>query len=247
VFSRIVADKEYTFGVSGKLWRNGLVMYDHQTKTLWSGITGEALEGPLKGNRLEIIAAVPKVRWQDWKAAYPQSQVLTSDGFQDFDQDRYADYHLSGMTGLFPPEHDNARLHPKALVMGIRFGAQARAYPLDAFVQRKIVTDRFAGKKLVIYRDPASEASAVYERHIDGVLLSFRPGKTWILLEDTTTGSTWNVVTGTAVTGPMQGKQLRRVPHVNIYWFAWVDFYPQTTLYSSADASEVKPSSVNQR
>lgn len=222
-------------------------MYDHQTKTLWSGITGEALEGPLIGNRLEIIAAVPKVRWQDWKAAYPQSQVLTSYGFQDFDQDRYADYHLSGITGLFPPTHGNPQLLPKALVMGMRVGEQARAYPHDLFKTTKVITDRFAGKELVVYRDAQSEASAIYERRVDGRLLSFKPGNTWTLLYDTTTGSTWNVVTGTAVTGPLKGKQLRRIPHFSIYWFAWVDFYPQTTLFSPTDATEANSSSVNQR
>lgn len=23
-----------------------------------------------------------------------------------------------------------------------------------------------------------------------------------------------------------------RVPHVNIYWFAWADFYPETTVFA---------------
>ena len=65
MFSRFVEGRSYTFGVSGKLWKNGLVMYDHQTETLWSGVTGEALQGPLTGKRLTILAAVPKVRWRD--------------------------------------------------------------------------------------------------------------------------------------------------------------------------------------
>jgi hypothetical protein len=231
VFSRTVDGKEYTFGVSGKLWRNGLVMYDHQTDTLWSGVTGEALQGPLAGKRLTILAAVPKVRWRDWRAAYPQSQVLTSQGVQDVDEDRYASYHASRQTGLFPPKHINPQLLPKDLIMGIRIGEQARAYPLQVFTQTKIVTDHFAGQDLVVYRDPESEASAVYERHVDGQLLSFKPGPMWTLLEDITTGSTWDIVTGTAVAGPLEGKRLHRVPHHNSYWFAWVDFYPSTTLF----------------
>ena len=231
MFSRTVDGREYTFGVSGKLWRNGLVMYDHQTDTLWSGVTGEALQGPLTGKHLTIRAAVPKVRWRDWRAAYPHSQVLTSHGVQDIDEDRYASYHASPQTGLFLPEHINAQLPPKALIMGIRIGEQARAYPLQVFTQAKIVTDHFAGKDLVVYRDAESEASAVYERRVDGQLLSFKPGPMWTLLEDTTTGSTWDIVTGTAVAGPLAGKRLHRVPHHHSYWFAWADFYPHTTLF----------------
>ena len=232
MFSRLVDGDEYTFGVSGKLWRNGVVMYDHQTKSLWSGVTGECLEGQLKGQRLEILAAVPKVRWQHWKQAYPASKVLSMYGFEDFDEDGYADYHFSNMTGLFAPQHRDQRLHPKALVMGIRIGTQARAYPLELFDTDKIFLDQFAGKHLVVYRDKESEASAIFEREVNGTLLAFKPGNTWTLLQDTTTGSVWNIVTGTAIAGALRGQTLRRIPHHNIYWFGWVDFYPHTTLFT---------------
>ncbi len=232
MFSRIVDGREYTFGVSGKLWRNGLVMYDHQTETLWSGVTGEALQGKLKGKQLEILAAQPKVRWKDWKLTYPESKVLTLYGFQDLDEDNYADYHFGPMTGIVPLEHTNDRLHPKARVIAIRIGEQARGYPLALFDQEtKVLTDRVAGKDLVVYRDVASEASAVFERRLEGQTLSFKAGKAWTSLEDTTTGSTWNIVTGKAVVGPLKGKALARVPHYQIYWFGFVDFFPEATLF----------------
>ena len=228
----MVDGQAHTFGVSGKLWRNGLVMYDHQTETLWSGVTGEALQGKLKGKQLEILAAQPKVRWDDWKTAYPGSKVLTLFGFQDLDEDNYSDYHFSPMTGIVPVEHRDDRLHPKAKVIAIRIGDQARAYPLALFNQAtKVVTDRVADKELVVYRDAASEASAVFERVLEGQKLSFKPGKTWTTLEDTTTGSTWNIVSGKAVAGPLKGKALEQVPHYQIYWFGFVDFFPEATLF----------------
>ena len=208
-------------------------MYDHQTTTLWSGVTGEALEGPLAGQRLTIHTAVPKVRWRDWQVAYPHSQVLTVRGAQDAEYDPYASYHSSAQAGLFPPGHIDTQLPSKALVMGVRLSDQARAYPLDLFAQTTVVTDQVAGTDLVIYRDPASEASAVYERRVHGQLLSFTPGAMWTLLQDTTTGSTWDIVSGTAVDGPLTGTMLRRVPHMTIYWFAWADFYPHTTLFQA--------------
>ncbi len=156
MFSRLIDGQEYTLGVSGKLWKNGLVMYDHQTNTLWSGVTGEALQGPLTGKRLTMRAAVPKVRWRDWRAAYPHSQVFTSHGVQDLGEDGYASYHASGRTGLFPPAHANAQLRPKDLVLGIHIGERARAYPLRLFTQSKILTDRVAGRDLVVYRRQTS-------------------------------------------------------------------------------------------
>ena len=235
MFSRIVDGKAYTFGVSGKLWRNGLVMYDHQTETLWSGVTGAAIEGKLKGKQLEILAAQPKVRWKEWKTTYPQSQVLTIYGEQDLDEDQYADYHMGPMTGLFAPENRNDQLPPKALVIAIRIGEHTRADPLEVFKQSKVVTDTVAGKELVVYRDADSEASAIYERVVDGKLLAFKPGVTWTTLEDTTTGSRWNVLTGKAVSGPHQGKTLKRIPHYQIYWFGLIDFFPTATVFSSEE------------
>lgn len=240
MFSRIVEGRTYTFGVSGKLWRNGLVMYDHQTNTLWSGITGTALDGPLKGKRLGILAAQPKIRWKNWKESYPNSKVLTYQGYQDVKEDQYADYHIGSMTGLFRPKHKNDWLHPKALVMAVHLGEHTRAYPLPIFKQDKIVADTVDGRKLVVYRDPASEAGAVYERVVDGIALVFKPGTTWATIEDVTTGSTWNIVTGTAISGPLQGKILRRIPHYQIYWFGLIDFYPQTTLYLPTETAYPK-------
>lgn len=234
----MIDGQEHTFGVSGKLWRNGLVMYDHQTETLWSGVTGEALKGKLKGKQLEILAAQPKVRWDRWKTAYPDSKVLTLFGFQDFDEDNYADYHMGPMTGIVPVKNRDDRLHPKALVLAIRIGEQARAYPLAVFKETKVLTDRVAGRDLVVYRDPASEASAVFERTVEGQTLSFKPGKTWTTLEDTATASTWNIVTGKAIAGPLKGQTLQRVPHYQIYWFGFADFFPQATLFTREAKSQ---------
>ena len=49
MYSRIVNCKEHTFGVSGKLIMNALVMYDHQTDSLWSQFLGEAVQGASGG------------------------------------------------------------------------------------------------------------------------------------------------------------------------------------------------------
>src|SRR5262249_44641459 len=115
-------------------------MYDHQTNTLWSGVTGEALQGPLAGNGLPILASVPKVRWRDWRTAYPQSQILTAHGMQASAEDQYAGYHASRQTGLVSPAHTNAQLRSKDLVMGIRLGEQARVYPFGLFMTTPLAT-----------------------------------------------------------------------------------------------------------
>ena len=71
MYSRKVSGKTLSFGVSGKLWKNALIMYDRETSTLWSHLTGEAVHGPLEGEKLTMLTSVPKVRWKDWKSQHP--------------------------------------------------------------------------------------------------------------------------------------------------------------------------------
>lgn len=47
---------------------------DRETRTRWQQQTGEAIEGPLRGNRLKAILAVPQFWWA-WTAFYTDTHV----------------------------------------------------------------------------------------------------------------------------------------------------------------------------
>jgi hypothetical protein len=70
VYAREVNGKTLTFGVSGKLIRNSLVMFDRETGTLWSHLTGEALDGPLIGNDLKQVLS-EQTTWGRWRLLVP--------------------------------------------------------------------------------------------------------------------------------------------------------------------------------
>jgi len=78
VYARRVGDRTLTFIVSGKLWRDSLIMMDRETRTLWSHVTGEAIHGKLKGTRLETMP-VAYTTWKQWKAEHPDTQVLVKE------------------------------------------------------------------------------------------------------------------------------------------------------------------------
>ena len=69
---QITPDQELTFGVSGMLYRNGLVMYDHQTESLWSQILGQAISGELAGTRLQQVPITYSF-WFGWIDYHPES------------------------------------------------------------------------------------------------------------------------------------------------------------------------------
>jgi len=231
VYSRIVNGQELTFGVTGSLWRNGLVMYDHQTSTLWSGITGEALEGALAGSKLHIFLSIQKIRWREWRGLYPESKILSVDGLEDPAIDQYWDYHSSENTGLFTVHHEDFRLPQKSLVIGVLINGHAKAYPFSLFKGKAVIQDTVAGEKIVIFRDHESDVTMVYERNIGGVTLEFeRESSNW-WIRDRATHTIWNMMRGKGISGPLAGMELKRLPHLNIYWFAWADFYPYTAIY----------------
>lgn len=76
VFRRPIVDGEILeFGVSGRLYKSDLVMYDRQTASFWSQIEGRAIIGPLAGTRLEYIPT-EMMTWQKWQERHSVAWVL---------------------------------------------------------------------------------------------------------------------------------------------------------------------------
>ena len=48
---------------------------------------------------------------------------------------------------------------------------------------------------------------------------------------DTETQSEWDVLTGAALSGPLEGTQLEQVPITYAFWFGWIDYHTQSTVY----------------
>jgi len=213
-----------TFGVSGKLVRNSLLMYDHETQSLWSHLTGSAIEGPLTGTRLTVLPAT-ETTWAAWKAAYPTARVLPHD--YPGQTDEYRGYYASNDAGILGRKRDDSRLPPKAIVVGVRIMDLPKAYSLDSVVAKNVVNDTFEDVPLVLMATSDRSAS-VFQRTINGQTLTFASAGGQV--HDRETGSTWDPVTGRASGGPLAGQSLTAVPATTSFWFGWFDFFPGTAL-----------------
>jgi len=213
-----------TFGVSGKVVRNSLIMYDHETHSLWSHLTGSAIQGPLSGSQLTVLPAT-ETRWGAWKTAYPATRVLPHD--YPGQRDEYARYYAGGDAGILGRKREDSRLPPKDLVIGVRVMDLPKAYALDAVVNAKVVNDTFENLPLVLLAT-SDESASVFERTLNGQTLTFEAvGST---IRDHETASTWDPVTGKATAGPRAGQRLTPVPATTSFWFGWFDFFPGTAL-----------------
>ncbi len=232
MYARKVGDQTLTFGVSGLLVRNSLVMYDRETESLWSHLTGEALAGPLAGRRLQLIAST-QASWATWRRGHPHTLLLSLS--QSLVGDPYSAYYRSPRLGI---DHDRAdrtsdpRLGPKEKVIGLRLDGHVKAYSLATLAKDKVVNDVIGDVEVVVVFDGASESGAVFRRNPVGDLLTFRPGSAALGLVDKETGSDWDGLTGRATSGPLNGTVLEQIPITYGFWFAWSDFYPETDLFA---------------
>ncbi len=236
VFAREVAGRELTFGVSGKLIRNAVVMYDHQTDTFWSQFLQEAVEGELAGERLELIPA-PLTTWAAWVERHPDTKLLDRRFGRGSGDDPYRSYYQSGSAGILGEAVPDDRLPTKTLVVGLDWGDQARAYGFRALAEEQIVNDSYSGREIVVTLDPQAGTQAVFDRTLaDGRVLSFTPVGN-LEMRDTQTGSTWTRVSGVAKDGELAGTRLTQLASFVSFWFAWTDFHPDTGLYGGAEAT----------
>ncbi len=227
MYARQVEDKILTFGVSGKLILNALVMYDRQTDSLWSQFVGEAVEGPLAGTRLELVPS-RLTTWAAWEEEYPDTLVLDTLGPVS---DQYAAYYFDGRSGLLGQSHFDGRLRSKDLVVGVAGQTGQRAYPHSALVQVPVVNDTFEGADIVVTLDVSTRSSSVFNRNLDGVGLTFHQASDPGQMTDAETGSVWSKLNGLAIEGSLKGESLAPYPGFDVFWFAWTDFYPDTELF----------------
>ena len=76
VYVRPAIDGEpLVFGVSGKLWRQALVLFDRQGGNLWSQVTHQAIAGPRTGDVLETVTS-EITTWGSWHRRHPETMVL---------------------------------------------------------------------------------------------------------------------------------------------------------------------------
>ena len=105
--------RPYTFGVSGLLYQQNLLLFDHATESLWSQLRGRAVTGPLAGTSLRLLP-VSMTTWRNWKAEHPQTLVLSfQTGYKrDYARDPYRDWLLDRRMALVISSKGQTKIYP---------------------------------------------------------------------------------------------------------------------------------------
>lgn len=203
--------KPLTFAVSGMLWKSSLIMFDRETRSLWSHVTGKAVAGPLEGMQLTMLPAM-HTTWGLWRANHPDTVVLDKRGSW----------------------RRTWSLWGSGYALGLAVKEEAVGFPFSDLKREPLAHFTLAGRPvLVVYIEPAATAVAFW-RETQGRALTFhrlaRDRAGW-RMDDRETGSRWNAVTGEALSGPLAGSTLRPVPATQAYLSAWRDLYPKGTIW----------------
>lgn len=249
MYAREINGQVYSFGVSGKLWANALIMYDHQTDSLWSHVAGQAITGPMQGTKLHMLPTT-RTDWGTWKRLHPQTFVidpLKSPHRRDYSVDPYEGYYYSDDTGVIPTRREDQRLNPKAFVIGVRLDRVIKAYPFAHLSQEPVVNDTIANTPVVVVFRERNATGLVFNRRVGERVLTFVPAVSGagepLTMRDEQTGSVWSGVEGVALEGGLKGKRLEQIPATYAFWFAWKDYYPQTAVYGEERQTQPKGAS----
>ncbi len=217
-------------------WRNGvMVIRNKKDGTLYSALTGHAIDGPNKGKRLKVIPTFES-DWGAWLKAYPDTVAYKM----------YPKYQAVDLPTR-PSEESvksrgqpDSRLAAETFVLGVRLGSQTKAYPLSVLEKSGgVLMDELDGRRIAIFWFAPTHTASAYLAQVSTHAadkqrdaLTFRADDKNPLapfLHDPT-GSRWDIA-GRCTEGSLKGESLGWIDSVQVKWFAWAAEYPQTALF----------------
>jgi hypothetical protein len=163
-FAAELDGQNLNFGVSGLIFDNNLLLFDRNTESLWTQLSGEAISGELKGQRLSRLP-VAHTTWSDWQQRYPETQILSTETghARDYTDNPYELYEQVGMIN-FPRRHiDDGQYTAHERVLGIEIDGVSKAYPYEELKRHgeKQFSDSINGKDVVIHWNEKAPAARV--------------------------------------------------------------------------------------
>lgn len=201
-------------------------MRDTQTGSWWQQISGEAIQGSFKGQKL-IPVDFDEISFGIWKRENPNGRVLRPDN----NKSESADW--ENQVGKMPVRI-NAKIEdtfePRTLIVGIKVFDTAKAYPFSALEKQGLIIDNIGNVPFMILLAEDKKSVRAFLRTPGTRKLEFFRKTDTNELVDAETGSIWDF-SGKAIKGELTGTQLIKVQVIKDYWFDWKTYNPNTLVY----------------
>jgi len=216
---------ETTFGVSGRLINNNLVMYDRATETWWPQILATSIPGPWNaapGTHSLREFRLVWTTWERWRGRHPETRVLSTEtGFaKNYGRDPYGSYnpprgYYDNESTLFGTLEEDDRFSRKRVFMGARTADGAVAFDKATLLDERVVTGDLGKTPAVAVADPQLQTGYVY----------LNPDERSVAVDDET------VLVDDSPAEP-DDLPLVRVHAFDAMWFAWHGYYPETDVHA---------------
>ena len=121
-------------------------------------------------------------------------------------------------------------MYTKEFVVGVERNGEPIAFPFSVLNEEPVVNYDVGGEPVLVVFNIDTGTGVVYDRELDGQLLTFSQVEDTIITDDET-GTKWNGLTGEAIDGPLAGQTLIRIKSTSSFWFGWKDWFPETIIY----------------
>lgn len=221
--------------VQGKLANFRLVGMDHfnalfedaTTKSWWRQATGEAVTGPLRGQKLNEIPS-RQMTLEAWLNQHPNSGILQPDKKFQAEYNHLSNYD-KGILNSHLEKRDSSSWKSKSWVVGISYKGVSKAYDWNRLLNDRLIEDSLPGLPVLLFIEKDNETFHVFNRSYQGTVYSFRWDEKLDHLVDKSTNSIWTL-NGNCTEGSNRGMSLERIQAYQEFWHSWKEFHP-TTAY----------------
>jgi hypothetical protein len=220
VYDRSLDGQALELGAVG-LEKGVFILYDRQTGTHWSQVSGQATRGAKAGLGLRKKGSMVTT-WGRWRRLHPATSVYADPMLPS--RRRFTEESVARIT-----QSGGGPVVNEDLVAGIDGRRTPRAYLLRRMAGPRVVNDELDGEPVVVFLAEDAVTVSALRRTAAGRTLTFAAqGDT---LVDAETGTRWDPMTGRAVSGPLAGRTLERITVTGALWYAWRSQRPGTSLW----------------
>ena len=226
VFSPFVNGKKESFRLVGMDHFNAM-FEDASTKSWWRQGTGEAIKGPMKGQKLIEIPS-QQMTLASWLRDNPYSLILQPDTIFNKQYENLKGFDEGTLKSKLE-KRDSGSWNFKSWVIGIDYNGNSKAYDWNELVSKKIIADSLPGLPLIIAIEPDEASFHVWNRQINNLSLNFIADSSGF--KDLNTLSIWNF-NGVCIDGELKGAKLMTIQASQEFWHSWLTFHPSTTRFN---------------
>lgn len=128
-------------------------------------------------------------------------------------------------------EAEPAPLVGQQPVIGLSFRGVHRAYPMTLFTERRVLNDVIGTMEVAVFHDPEQGVSSAWFRSVLGEPIEFSGAAPGGVADDLTTVTRWDMATGLAVSGNLEGQRLVPFPVTTTSWAGWAAAHPGASAF----------------